>query len=121
MDESTHERRQFLQRLVALMGVAWVSTALPPAPTRFNVAGVRFNHSRRTLQLGEAVTLVKAEFKNATCFEVISSDGEKIGYVPRHLVPRFSAAARHRALVKSVNHGAVPWKRYLIETTIADS
>lgn len=80
----------------------------------FYAAGVRFHKISRELRSGDFLSVSMESFEGRTCYGILTADGEKIGYLPRTLLPYLDNRRVVECRVLSVNRDTVPWKRYRI-------
>jgi len=78
---------------------------------RFHVAGVRFHPAAGRVREGEPLEVRPELFAGERCFALYSSQGERIGYVPKELAGEVEGRAVRTAVLSEVRPFAVPWKR----------
>ena len=78
------------------------------------MAGARFCKLRRQLKSREVVKIVKSKFEGETCYQIVTSKNERIGYVPRRLVSFLDNSTIVESYIASLNPHAVPWKQYQV-------
>jgi hypothetical protein len=81
---------------------------------RFFVAGVRFHSPVHGLKAGEKVIIKPSLFRGRRCYEVLASNGQRIGFLPRYLIPFLNTQRTWRSEISIVDANAVPWKKYQI-------
>ena len=113
------DRRTFFSTLASSALVAMTPELGAEVQTvRFQVAGVRF-HADAAPQPAGARLNVKAEQRgHELALALLSAGGEQIGYVPQHLTASLSRDLRAVRVIEARRH-ALPWKRYLVEATLA--
>lgn len=113
-------RRAFLKASVfVIQGILFPWQVLRkrnvPEIRPFYVAGVRFHLMRQIPKASDRVWIKRERWQGITCFGIYIGNGERIGYVPRKLVPHFNALYDKNWRLASVNYKTVPWKRFKIE------
>lgn len=84
---------------------------------RCHVAGSRYHVADLSdLQAGAAVQVLRRHCRGQVCYEVVDARAQRIGYLPRELVPRVDERGVVAAWLCAVNPHAVPWKQ--LEVTL---
>lgn len=115
------KRRRFLR----LLGLGLGSIAiLPfrhlrkdkdlPEVRPFYVAGVRFHSTPHRVETGDHVVIKRESWSGERCYGIYTESKQRIGYVPRKLVPSFDNLDDRNWRLECVNRYTVPWKRYKI-------
>lgn len=117
------QRRAFLRIFPLLAGIAFervrrILTDPRPREIVFHVAGARFFKVKEVIRAGDAVQVKREYLKNIACYELLTSCGEQIGYVPRQVVSSFEAHEIVESRIESVADFAVPWHRYKVRVRL---
>jgi hypothetical protein len=118
------KRRQFLR----LLGLGLGSIAILPfrywgkskdllEVQPFYVAGVRFHSTPQMAETGDHVVIKKESWRGERCYGIYTESEQRLGYVPRKLIPFFDNLADRNWRLECVNRYTVPWKRYKITLT----
>lgn len=83
------------------------------------IAGVKY-HKPRAVRPGQLVRIVRQTFDNKTCFAVLDDAGNRIGYVPKPLVPALQGKRIFDSRISAVREFAVPWRRYRLSILAAN-
>jgi hypothetical protein len=67
---------------------------------------------------GDRVEIKPEIYKGQLCFGIFNLKSERIGYMPRTLVPSLKQGQIVESYISLVNLHAVPWKRY--EVTVVN-
>jgi hypothetical protein len=112
-------RRDFMQLIAFYYGFLASSFPIRPKaaghlPDRssFLVAGARFSKLTEALRSGDRVVIEAEVFRQQRCYGVFTVAGQRIGYVPRTLIPSLNKCQVVESYLSSVDQHAVPWKRY---------
>ncbi len=111
-------KRRTVLKLLAASGLArWLlrqgSVDADTQVRSFFVAGSRFN-ALPEVRPGDPVVIRPESWRGEPCYGVYTEAGQRIGFVPRSLVSRFTPDPRAGWRVAAVDRHAVPWKRYRV-------
>ena len=121
MGRAVIHRRRFVAILAlaaAGAGLPWRSRKANARLDWFYVAGVRFNQVHRLPKVNERVHLCRNSWQGCICYEVLTGDCERMGYIPRRYLSNIQSAEQQEWYVSAVNRRGVPWKRYKIARCI---
>jgi hypothetical protein len=118
VDKQPPSRRSFIKTLTltlsALSSQPSVAFAATDPKVLFYVAGTRFHRLRHAPVIGERVAIVEAVFRGERCYGIYSRQGERLGYVPYHLISAVQAFGTSVGRVVLADTSAVPWQRYRV-------
>ena len=85
---------------------------------RFYLAGAKYYKPSRPIRSGQLVNIVREAFENKTCFGILDEAGDRIGYVPKHLVSLLEHESIRDSRISSVHEFALPWRRYRVRILV---
>jgi len=88
--------------------------AARPAIRAFHIAGVRFNRIDFAPRAGDRVRIIPHVWQGQRCLAVCTTDGRRIGFVPRDRIAEIAAMAAADWRLQKADPYAVPWKRYSV-------
>jgi len=110
------QRRRLLELFA--IGVAAATARLAGArssdrpPIRCFVAGVQYQSiDVFRLVRGRRVLLLESSYREETCYEVLTMEGARIGFVPRSMVSLVTERGFSAAWLETIQPHAVPWKQ----------
>lgn len=113
-------RRAFLKFMIVAAGAMGLPNWSLVQKTKrnhdfsFYVAGVRFNSSSEHPNVGSCVRIVPEMWNQQQSYAIHSESGQRIGYLPRKMIPSLQGLTGRQWQVASVNLNGLPWKRYKI-------
>lgn len=110
-------RRQLLK--LGLLSIPWLASikgykSSSVKPLRFYIAGVRFQTVKPVCYLGQKLNVKQQHFDQSVSYAIHSQSGERLGYVPKKLVPLLVSQKIAAVRVDKFSPHAVPWKRYRV-------
>jgi hypothetical protein len=100
-------------------GLARKGSGPRPARCTFHAAGVRFNATAARLSEGDPIEVRRERFEGEICYGLFNRRGERLGYVPKHLLRDLADKPIRRAFLQEVRPFAVPWKRLRVTVELA--
>lgn len=114
-------RRRFLRLLAMAYGMIvmfpfrrWGISDRMSVTRSFHVAGVRFHPTLHVLKMGDRLIMKRDSWNGERCYAIYTEGGQRIGYVPRQMIPTLGDLADQEWRLTSINSDTVPWKRYKI-------